>query len=48
MTAAVEKIVDQVRQLRRGELNELLSWLANYEDPETAAWDLEVAEDSRP
>ncbi len=44
MTTAVARIVDQVRQLRGGELDELRAWLAGYMD----AWDLEMAEDSRP
>jgi hypothetical protein len=48
MTAAVEKIVDQVRRLRGGELDELRSWLAGYKDADADAWDLEMAEDSRP
>ena len=47
MTAAVTKIVDQVKLLRRGELDELRSCLAGYKE-DADAWDLEMAENSRP
>lgn len=48
MTAAVARIVDQVKQLHKGELDELLTWLADYGQDDADAWDLEVAEDSGP
>ena len=48
MTAAVERIVDQVRQLDRHELDELLDWLADREVAEMDTWDQELEQDSRP
>ena len=48
MTTAVQKIVDEVRQLRKAELDELLAWLADYQLSEMDAWDQEIAADSLP
>ena len=48
MTTAVKRIVNEVRQLRRAELDELLAWLADYQLSEMDAWDQEIAADSRP
>jgi hypothetical protein len=48
MTAAVERIVDDVQRLERHELDELLAWLADYELAEMDEWDREIERDSRP
>lgn len=48
MTTAVQRIVDEVRQLRKAELDELLTWLADYQLSEMDAWDQEIAADSLP
>ncbi len=48
MTVAVERIVDQVRQLGRDELGELLDWLAEREAAKVDAWDQELERDSQP
>lgn len=48
MTAAVERIVEDVQRLERHELDELLAWLADYELAEMDEWDREIERDSRP
>jgi len=47
MTAVVEKIAEQVRALREDELEEFLSWLADYELELSDEWDKEIERDSR-
>jgi hypothetical protein len=48
MSETVEKIADQVKQLPRRELDELLTWLADYEASQTDDWDREIEEDAQP
>ena len=48
MTSVVAKIVDDVKQLDKAELDELLAWLAEYELSQMDAWDREIERDSRP
>jgi hypothetical protein len=48
MTAAVERIVDQVKKLDRAEREELLDWLSDQESDEMDDWDREIERDSRP
>ena len=48
MTTAVEKIVDEVRALPRSDLDEFLSWLADYELQQADDWDREMERDSQP
>ena len=48
MTETVGRIVDQVKQLRRDEYEELLEWLAESQLSEMDAWDKELKRDSRP
>ncbi len=48
MTAAVKKIVSEVKQLQEAELNELLAWLAEYQFSKMDSWDQQIAADSRP
>lgn len=47
MTAIVEQIAGQVRSLSEKELDELLSWLADYELGTSDEWDKELEQDSR-
>lgn len=47
MTAIVEQIVGQVRSLSEKELDEFLSWLAEYEQETSDEWDKEIEQDSR-
>jgi hypothetical protein len=47
MKAAVRKIVEQVKALPKGELDEFLSWLAEYETSHPDKWDREIERDSR-
>lgn len=46
MKAAVERIAEQVKALPQGELDEFLSWLAEYETGQLDAWDKEIERDS--
>lgn len=46
MKATVEKIAEQVKALPQGELEEFLSWLAEYEAGQSDQWDKEIEEDS--
>ena len=48
MTATVEKIADEVKVLPEKELDEFLSWLADYELAHPDRWDREVERDSQP
>ena len=48
MTTTVEKIADEVRGLPEGELDEFLSWLADYELAHPDRWDREIERDSQP
>ncbi|MBM3322948.1 hypothetical protein FJY69_05680 [candidate division WOR-3 bacterium] len=48
MTSAVEKLVGEVKSLSGAELEELLTWLADFEAERMDAWDQQVAADSRP
>ena len=48
MTAAVEKIAGEVQALREQELDEFLSWLADYELAHPDRWDREIEKDSLP
>ena len=43
MTIAVKKIADEVRALPRGDLDEFLSWLADYEIEQPDEWDREMS-----
>ena len=45
MTAIVEKIAEQVKALPERELEEFLSWLADYELEHSDAWDKEIERD---
>lgn len=48
MTRNVEKIVEQVKGLPQEELDEFLSWLAEYELEQADEWDKEIERDARP
>lgn len=48
MTTAVEKIADEVRALPEKELEEFLSWLAEYGMAHPDQWDQEMERDSQP
>ena len=45
MTATVEKIAEQVKALPERELDEFLSWLADYEQEHSDEWDKEIERD---
>ncbi len=47
MTTIVEQIVGQVKSLSAKELDELLSWLADYELEHLDEWDKEFERDSQ-
>ena len=47
MTTMVEKIAQQVKALPKKELDEFLSWLADYELELSEEWDNEIEQDSR-
>ena len=47
MTEAVEKIAEQVKALREGELDEFLTWLAEYEKAYSDEWDRQIEQNSR-
>jgi len=47
MKAAVRKIAEQVRALPKSELDEFLSWLAEYEAGRPDEWDQEIERDSQ-
>jgi len=48
MTATVEKIAGEVQALPEKELDEFLSWLADYELAHPDRWDREIERDSQP
>ena len=48
MTAKVEKITEQVKALPEKELDEFLSWLAEYQVAHVDDWDKEMTRDSQP
>jgi hypothetical protein len=48
MTATVEKIAGEVQALPKKELDEFLSWLADYELANPDRWDKEIERDSQP
>ncbi len=48
MTTAVEKIVDEVKSLPKAELDEFLTWLAEYELQQSDEWDKEIHRDCQP
>ena len=48
MTVTVEKIAEAVRALPQKELEEFLSWLADYELEHPDRWDKQMERDSRP
>ncbi len=45
MTATVEKLAEQVKALPERELDEFLSWLADYEQEHSDEWDKEIEQD---
>ena len=47
MKAAVKKIAEQVNPLPESELDEFLSWLAEYEMGHSDEWDKEIERDFR-
>ena len=47
MKAAVKKIAEQVKALPESELDEFLSWLAEYEMGHPDEWDREIERDSQ-
>jgi hypothetical protein len=48
MTTAVQSLTEQVKALPEGELDEFLSWLADYELAHTDDWDQQIGRDSQP
>jgi len=48
MTATVQKIAEQVKALPEKDLDEFLSWLAQYEIEHPDRWDQLIARDSQP
>ncbi len=48
MSTKVEKIAEQVKALPEKELEEFLSWLADYEAEHADQWDQEIARDAQP
>lgn len=48
MTTRVERIADEVKALPRGEREEFLSWLADFELEQSDDWDKEIARDAQP
>jgi len=47
MTLAVERIANEVKLLQRQELDEFLTWLADYELEQLDEWDEEIHNDSQ-
>lgn len=47
MTATVKKIAEQVKALPEKELEEFLTWLADYELELSEEWDKEIERDSQ-
>lgn len=48
MTETVERIAHEVKALPENELDEFLSWLADYELAHPDRWDKELERDSQP
>ena len=48
MTETVEKIASEVKALPEKDLDEFLSWLADYELAHPDRWDREIERDSQP
>ena len=48
MTVTVEKIVNEVKSLQKQELDEFLTWFADYELEQFDEWDEEIQRDSQP
>ncbi len=47
MKTVVQRIAEQVKALPPKELDEFLSWLAEYEKSQRDEWDKEIERDSR-
>jgi hypothetical protein len=47
MKPVVQKIAEQVKALPRRELDELLSWLTEYEEGHSDEWDKQIEQDSQ-
>ena len=48
MTLVVERIANEIKLLQRQELDEFLTWLAEYELKQFDEWDEEIHNDSQP
>ena len=48
MTAAVEKLAGEIRGLSQEELDQFLSWLAQYQAEQMDQWDRQIERDSSP
>jgi hypothetical protein len=48
MIATVQRIAEEVKALPEKELDEFLSWLAEYELEHPDRWDQQIARDSQP
>jgi len=48
MTTKVQQIAEQVKALPEQEMDEFLSWLADYEAEHADQWDQEIARDTQP
>ncbi len=48
MTATVERIANEVKALPKKDLDDFLSWLADYELAHPDSWDREIERDSQP
>ncbi len=48
MTSKVQRITEQVEALPEEELDEFLSWLADYELKHADDWDREIEQDAQP
>lgn len=48
MSITVEQLVAEVKALPEKELDQFLSWLADYEFPHSQRWDQEIERDSQP
>ncbi|MFH0880537.1 MAG: hypothetical protein V2A34_12545 [Lentisphaerota bacterium] len=48
MTATVQRIAEEVKALQGKELDEFLSWLADYELAHPDDWDKQIERDAQP
>ncbi len=48
MTSTVEKLASEVRALPQEELEQFLSWLAQYQAEKLDDWDKQIERDARP